>query len=390
MHNRRQRCLGLVLALAWIASCEDRAPTQRVMPTPTRPQGSAGTSGIDCNRDGVVDVDDVRAGLQTAVGIRSPDHCGPLDANKDGKLSTEERLAAAPNDVMRRYWWQALEWNDPPSAEAGTLFGNAIHRMLAVDGFPGPGDVLMRNAVITAKYAGWYHKRPDELKWAGCAAFVSYKVGLGLIPFKPGTVVDRFPGAGSLETEPARLGTLDLLRLTNTAVYHDLAWAHEAYMDSGLPAVEQGLQGVPDHELMLEGFRAIDQGRALLSTSGPRAQELIWRGNTLLLRHEQSGIIQDRLSQIDQLSAQLLSWVVAIDFSGEIVPEKDSLVRFTRSMERQGRRDGSVAKFADRWLWIEDEILPTWRALDERKREMLIHRAERLMDRPNQNLALKK
>lgn len=344
--------------------------------------GRAAAQGADCDGNGRVDLEDVREGLRVAVGIRPLNHCTALDVDANGQLSTDERLTAAPNESMRRYWHTALEWNEQPSKRVADRFATRIRNWLVADGFPGSGDVLMRNAVITARYAQWYRQRPDELKWAGCAAFVSYKVGLGLMPHKLETAFDRAVDPQRLEQDPVRLASLDLLRTTNTAVYHDLGWAHAAYLTAGLAAVEEGLQGVPDHGLMLQGFRAIDAGKKLLRRSPQEAQNLIWNGNTLLLRHEQAGIIQDQLSQMDSLSARVLSWLIAVDFSGKIVSEDDSLARFTRSMQRHGRHNASVTNFDDRWLWIEDEIFPTWRRLDQRKRQTLMERAEELMYLP--------
>jgi hypothetical protein len=316
------------------------------------------TSQVDCNADGSIDETDVETGLRVAIGIRALEQCRTLDADANGRLSQAEIVSAAPNPVMRRWW------------------------LRAVKRLPGEGDVLLRNAEVTAAYARWYWARPFLFKWAGCAAFVSHTVGFALIPSKAQMLARRVGRPEALEEPPSGLGPLDILRRINTAVYHDIGWAHIAYLNGGLAAVEAGLAGVPAHELMLEGFREIDRGWKLRPRSDRAATDAVWRGNTLLLKHEQAGIIQDQLADFGDVSATMLSRIVAIDFdANNLQREEETLVSFTRSMERHGRPRARVTNFEDRWLWIENEILPMWRKVDAGSPELLI-RVNSLMKEP--------
>jgi hypothetical protein len=310
---------------------------------------TASAASVDCDTNGVVDEADVEAGLRVAIGIRPLVECASLDVDGNGLLSRRETVAAAPNPVMRRWWWRTVK------------------------NLPGEGDVLLRNAEVTSQYATWYWARPYQFKWAGCAAFVSHTVGFALVPSKPQVLQRRVTDSEALEQRPAGLGPIDILRVINTAVFHDIAWAHVAYLNGGLLEVEAGLAGVPHHELMLEGFREIDRGWQIRPSSDRRGSDAVWRGNALLLKHEQAGIIQDQLDHFTEPAGALVSRLVALDFdANNLSREEETTVSFQRSMRRHGRSDARVTNFADRWLWIEDEILPMWRRVDEEQPELLL------------------
>jgi len=333
MARRRQRTTAALTVLAALG----------LTSVLLNPSPSAGA--VDCNASGAAEPDDVELALRVAIGIRPLAECKALDKNSDGILSVDETVAAAPNEVMQRYWRAALQ---PLS---------------------GPGDVIMRNAQITASYATYYKRRSDLFKWAGCAAFVSYQLWPPLVGFKPQVLNRRIFDAKALEEGPAPVQhDLDLLRVTNVAVFQDIAWAHTAYLDGGLSAVEAGTEGLPNHELLVEGFREIARGEKLLAADrrSYEGKDAVWRGNTTLLRHEQAGIIQEQLGKMNDAVAMMMWWL-SIDFdANNLKSDQATQASFAAAMTRRNRPDGKVNNFDDRWTWIEDEILPQWRKTDER------------------------
>jgi len=315
-------------------------------------RSSAALMGVDCNQDGTIDADDVEAAMRVAIGIRPLSQCPALDSIPDQQLSIDEIVAAAPNPTLR-FWWRQL-----------------------LQGLPRESELMERNAEITARYAGWYSDEHALFKWAGCAAFVSHQVRMAL----PLDVVHTVQARLGNSPDPIRDQALylDLLRLTNTAVYEDIGWAHLAYLNGGLAEVEAGLEDVPHHELMLSGFRAIDEGRRMLRRNPNAAAQKIWLGNTLLLKHEQYGIIQDQLGQMPEWMAELMSRLVWVDFDANNFQfDLRTMDRFWRCMEQYGRHNASFTNADDRWFWITKEILPTWQAVDA-DTAGLHHRLDRL------------
>lgn len=56
-------------------------------------------------------------------------------------------------------------------------------QLIADDGLPDKRWVVGRSKAIKSKYAQLYFEAPDLFKWAGMAAFASYRVTLALAPF---------------------------------------------------------------------------------------------------------------------------------------------------------------------------------------------------------------
>ena len=180
----------------------------------------------------------------------------------------------------------------PPPKTAGDWKSVVIGRL------PPEDQVLARNFALTAQYARWYKARPDIFKWAGMASFSSHRVGLALTPYQ--LVVDTrqalarvngppFGAAGS-STKPivdilnpeiplARkaeiLPGLNILRETNNAVFEDIGWGHEAYLEGGIAAVTTAASADSKLDGIREAFQLIHDGEQLGKT--PEASEKIWR-----------------------------------------------------------------------------------------------------------------
>jgi hypothetical protein len=240
---------------------------------------------------------------------------------------------------------------------------------------PPEREVRERNAAITATYASWYRRHPSLFKWAGVAAFASRQVGLALAPFRSTEILDELKDEllerlGIERHDDLALShELDLIRQTNNLVFADIGWAHAAFIEGGgLAAVEAGLASQSRHGLMLEGFREIESGRVMLldpAADHTAAQNRIWRGNELLLQHEQSVTVQDQFAKFNRPFTILLDVVTSLDFgAGELLAAARTAASFAAFMASHGRLAADVTHMADRWYWVKNEVLPLWRLLD--------------------------
>lgn len=255
-------------------------------------------------------------------------------------------------DTLRRRWQAEVEARLPPETR-----------------------VRERNAAITASYALWYRRFPALFKWAGAAAFASRQVGLALAPFRSAALLHDLKQEllDRLELEEqeglALSHELDLIRQTNNQIFADVGWAHAAFVaeGGGLAAVEAGFAGQARHELALEGFREIERARQLLADpAGNRAaaQALAWRGNELLLQHEQSVTVQDQFAKFSRPFTILLDIVTSLDFGAGEVHAGRTVSSFAAFMLSESRWSADVTRLADRWHWVKYDVLPLWRLID--------------------------
>ncbi len=237
--------------------------------------------------------------------------------------------------------------------------------------------VVAGNHEITAQYARWYQARPGLFKWAGMAAFASYRVGIALLPYRIEARADRLIGVETVDRKkvsPARLPDLDLLRIVNRAVYKDIGWAHEAYIQAGFDAVERAARNRPEYQQILQGFQHIDRGRRLQEAPhhANEATNLIWQGNQRLLHHEQFQVIQPSLRDLREDFVVFLSAMTILEFwIDPLTVFPDRLTCFFLAMAAFGRevlmRTRSMPDFRifeHRWFWITDRAFPLWRSLE--------------------------
>jgi len=254
--------------------------------------------------------------------------------------------------------------------------------------------IVERNTAITAHYAAWYLQKPELLKWAGMAAFASRQVGIALafaeMMHAPDPVVieEERPNEGfffdpgklfrsainslfsvpsfmhSVAAQQLFLADLDEIRRGNNAIFSDIAWAHAAYLASGIGEIEKNCGGEED-EYLLAGFRMIDEGSRILRKAGheEEARRAIWDGNVLLLRHEQLNTLQPIFDAISQQGRIVVSFGSELDFSGAVENVKASFSSFSGYFETlTGLK--SVTNREDRWQWIENDVLPSWERVD--------------------------
>jgi hypothetical protein len=260
-------------------------------------------------------------------------------------------------------------------------------KRVAQQGLPNVSLVHERNGGITTKYASFFLQQPCLFKWAGLATFASRAVGEALLPYEFGLVTAetfrpkrKSPG---LPTPQALLEELELLRITNNKVYDDIAWAHLAYCSGGLKLVEFALSDLlQTHRLMAQGFQHIDQGRSLLDKSAKERAEglkLIWQGNEMLLRHEQTTIVQPEFDRFGPSFDLLLSYATTLAFDKHmfnwVARYRTQFAWFmylhgwlllfqTRSLPLLKRLD-------HRLYWVVNSPLKLWQSLNKSEDEVM-------------------
>ncbi|MBX0330784.1 hypothetical protein K2Z83_24305 [Oscillochloris sp. ZM17-4] len=254
-----------------------------------------------------------------------------------------------------------------------------------------------RNRAITAYYAQCYLQQPDVFKWAGMAAFASYQVGVGLqvaemlmAPRALAAVPKNSAGddmlALSLQlyqlgmslaftvpialhdaaTRPLLLNDLDLLKQGNDQIFDDVAWAHLAYAQSGIDEIEANV-AESEQPYLLQGFRMIDAGVKKLADPDQRqaGKALIRDGNITLLRHEQQVTVPGVMDRLTQLGKLIVSLGGALDFQ-KADQNSAGGSWFSGYFGLLPVLSGqvSLARFEDRWRWLEGEALPLWDKID--------------------------
>lgn len=216
------------------------------------------------------------------------------------------------------------------------------------DGFDRQRPVVER---VYAYYAGLFN-RNENLLWAGMAKLAGGGVYHGLTlaqqqidTAKWGIGVD--PGAGLILNYAHGLQVV-LLR-TQRAIFDDLAWQHQAFVQTGLPELA-ATAGVP-----------ADAWRDIASGDPARVR----RGNHELLLREQKTVVAPYYGQIrdmkdfdmipDQMSREALSPIPGGKAFREVVP------------------GGDITVFEDRWKWIETDMLPAYEGLTPQRRRQLVN-----------------
>jgi hypothetical protein len=231
-----------------------------------------------------------------------------------------------------------------------------------------------RNRMITARYAGWYLENPGILKWAGMAAFASRQVGLAILAAELMMAPERQSDDGNLLLALHRFGAdrlmladFEEIRTGNNNIYRDIAWAHAAYVGGGMAELE-ACAAKREDDLLVEGFGMIDRGRQLLrrDANDREAERLIWEGNIFLLRHEQVDVLQPVFDRLSSGGRVLASFGSELDFSGSPIPDSRYRASFSSLHGYFETLAGakSVANPADRWQWVEQCVIPSWKAAD--------------------------
>jgi hypothetical protein len=178
---------------------------------------------------------------------------------------------------------------------------------------------------------------------------------------------------------------LNLLRETNNAVFLDIGWAHEAYVQEGINAVETAIGANPEFRALKDGFRQIEAGRQLqMGGQADAARERIWSGNLKLLEHEQRDIVQKQVARATVLFDTFLSATTEIRYWANpfhIHPTKMTVFSLAMLVFNLPFliTHNFVPNFSDidhRWEWIVKRVIPIFQRLDGSDPEIMSSIAE--------------
>jgi hypothetical protein len=226
-------------------------------------------------------------------------------------------------------------------------------------------DFIARNKAITAHYAGWYVREP-RFKWAAMAALTSRQIG---------DVLSLATG-GDLKRKLVLMflgPAIELMRETNFAVFDDVGWVHHAFLSTGGDpgVIASALQGMESHQDIVEAFTAIACSGGDDPEARRAAENSHWDGNCLLLKHEQRFTVQPRFEKLRGLFPMSLTLTSATSFamlSSDPVRRTWFFLYALRCMARSRKLTDipDIRVFAQRWSWIENEVLGIYREAEER------------------------
>jgi len=233
-----------------------------------------------------------------------------------------------------------------------------------------------RNLAITARYARWYLDYPGQFKWAGMAAFASRQVGIAVVSAEMLLAPERLAAANPLlwlhrmASGMFMIRDLEEMRMGNNSIFHDIAWAHAAYLEGGLDEIEGNAVGT-DRNQLLEGFRLIDRGVKTGGGFSEASLRLIWQGNMALLRHEQTEVLQPVFDRLSPGGRVLASFGSELDFSGRFPSDPRCVASFPSFHGYLETIAGmrSIADAGHRWKWIDSCVMPAWMEADRRMQE---------------------
>lgn len=191
----------------------------------------------------------------------------------------------------------------------------------------------IKNQNITCAYAEMYLKNPARYKWAGLAAIVSGRIGVE---------------EKETRWKPNVIGLMTSIMAGNKAVFNDLYWQHLAFESKGISEITR---------LYCENSISQDEYSAWKKISNGN----IWEGNRDLLLHEQRDILQPTLYANHPYSWYLSdSWGGILMNWGNVLksPVPNDPDVFTSGITQ------NIANFHQRWLWIENHILPKWKEFE--------------------------
>jgi hypothetical protein len=242
--------------------------------------------------------------------------------------------------------------------------------------------VFHRNVEISSRYAWMYRHLPSCFKWAGMAAFASHHVRLALFPFRLDTERTGYVDIPhSLSRHRALpMGDVDTIRATNNAIFEDIFWVHLAYstVDNGIERLRALIGSDRHYATILAAFETIDRGRRILEDEAASlearraANDLIWKGNIEILKHEQLAIVQPNFDRLSCAFARLFSMGSSLDFEVHGLRQEVSyfssfyLYSLTRGLPPavKARSWPRITRFEDRWRWILASIVPRYRKFE--------------------------
>ena len=217
---------------------------------------------------------------------------------------------------------------------------------------------------VYALYANLYSNH-TELQWSGMAKLAGGVVYGGLQQIDTneeraitgGGILSAINPALGISTTTVALSELNFMEgklLTmQKEIFTDLAWQHIAYTEGGIKALESAYQRNEITEDNLNAWRDIASGN----------ENRILRGNKWLLHREQFDILQKHYNDIRSRPGTGGIFSTALSQLAESpIPKGHS---FSSSV------GGDITVFADRWKWVENEVLKPYQNLSLQHRAVL-------------------
>lgn len=251
--------------------------------------------------------------------------------------------------------------------EAGHITDEQVSKWKPDDGLHVKDERTDATAQDVYNYYGWLFGQRPELLWAGMAKLAGGPVYAGM---QDAAYVQGVPGGEDISRA---------LLTMQKAIFDDLAWQHQLYVDRGLPALER----VNDAGLLLDA----GAHNAHLVDNGPTTMISAWRdiasgdkgrinrGNRVLIAREQDPILQEHY---EKLMVTNSVWVFGTSrFGRSPIPPGTNQFWDTQSngfrntvnngipmhLKRSYRAPNltfSIAFWEDRQKWVYEHLLPDY------------------------------
>jgi hypothetical protein len=203
--------------------------------------------------------------------------------------------------------------------------------------------------------------RNENLLWAGMAKLAGGEVLSGLLMAQ--RYLDTAAAMNATGADPAVTAFPDIaagyarvlqFRLLEgqKAIFWDLGWQHQAFVEAGLAELEAAAAGT---DVAIGAWRDIASGDAAR----------VRQGNRALLRREQEVVVAPLYAAIraiwdfDQIPAQMSGAARSPVPGGK--PFRDVVP------------GGDITVFADRWRWLVTDMLPAYEGLTAERRRQLVN-----------------
>jgi hypothetical protein len=212
-------------------------------------------------------------------------------------------------------------------------------------------------------YEGLHHRSPNIQLWSGLAKRAGCVVYAGLsdAEYTQHEVLVPLGPLGPV-AQSVRFFSQSVLIHGGHNIFNDLAWQFRAYERSGFYALkhvsDKKLEDGAMQKLELEPWELIARGEAASNIA------LINEGTRRLAKREQEYILQPAFDRVIAEPTGLLDWLFS-QLSEHPIPGG---VKFSTKYP-----DGIITHFKDRWLWVENDMLPQWGAMHVADRNRLVN-----------------
>lgn len=303
-----------------------------------------------------------------------------MESCSDSTVPTAREAASQQSlPENERYWfnpvpasWKAQhltrkQWTARALAAAGVDPAHWTPSM----GFPYNKVIIKK---VYAYYANLYNQK-SELRWAAMAKLAGGVVYDALANQLQLQISNYYYLVQHRTGEPGESGALGAMGIgagiaqglsmrlmeMQKAIFYDLAWQHQAYVEAGLPALEAAFKRHEIDAAMLQAWGEIASGN----------ENAIKAGNLALLRREQFGVLQggaggeDYYKEIQDIH----------DF--DLIPSEMS--HMAKSPIPGGKPfenvvpHGDITTFKDRWKWITKDMFPAFTKISPDRLHTLVN-----------------